>query len=62
MHTFYVSLFRTYMFRPIWAIFRVFQSQNCLVLNCPIYKHLVVWSDLVVMLQVLKMCLHLLEI
>ena len=36
---FFVPLFSTYMFRPIWAIFRLPQSQNILVLKCPIYKH-----------------------
>jgi hypothetical protein len=54
MHTFYVPLFRTYLFRPIWAIFRVLQSQNTLVLKCPIYKYLLVWSDIMFMLKVLK--------
>jgi hypothetical protein len=59
MHTFYVFLFRTYMFRPTWVIFRVPQSQNTLVLKCPIYRYLLVWSDIVFMLKMLKILLTL---
>ena len=54
MHTFYVFLFRIYMFRLIWTIFRVPQSQNTLVLKCPIYKYLLVWSGIVFLFKMLK--------